>query len=154
MALAKRKQALEESKANRRKEASVITDEDDGALDRILEDLRNGDTITRKSRRRRPTAEPNTTVPRGLNLELSNPDNDMSVIARDMLARLQSDGFGAPPSPTSSRRRRRRTERQSEAEKDIPTSPLVSEILDMTEQPMPEDEDEKEEGLTDITLPS
>lgn len=152
MALAKRRQALEESKANRLKEASVITDEDDGALERILADLRNGDTVTRKARRRRPTAEPNTTVPLGLNLELSNSGNDMSMIARDMLARLKSDGFSAPPSPTTSRRRRRRTERPSESDKDIPTSPLASEILDMTEQPVPEHGDEEEGGQ--IILPS
>jgi len=67
-----------------------------------------------------------------LTLDLLTPGNDPTVVARDMLARLQSDGFVPPPSPTMSthqRRRRRRTERG--LEKEIPNSPLATEILDI-----------------------
>jgi len=70
-----------------------------------------------------------------LTLDLLTPGNSNDptvVVARDMLARLQSDGFVAPPSPTMSthqRRRRRRTERG--LEKEISNSPLATEILDI-----------------------
>lgn len=69
-----------------------------------------------------------------LTLDLLTPGNDPTVIARDMLARLQSDGFVASPSPTMAthqRRRRRRTERALPNEKEIPNSPLTTEILDL-----------------------
>jgi len=127
--------AIEATKANRQKELETSApDEDDNALDRLIENLRNGETITRKSRRRRTGGEKNSTRTASLTLDLSTPGNDTTVIARDMLARLQSDGFVAPPSPTMSthqRRRRRRTERALNNEKEIPNSPLASEILDI-----------------------
>jgi cytokinesis protein len=129
--------AIEATKANRQKELETSApDEDDNALERLIENLRNGDTITRKSRRRRTGGEKNSTRTASLTLDLSTPGNDTTVIARDMLARLQSDGFVAPPSPTPTmsthqRRRRRRTERALNNEKEIPNSPLASEILDI-----------------------
>ncbi len=73
-----------------------------------------------------------------------------------MLARLQSDGFSvAPPSPTvptTQRRRRRRTERL-DGDKDIPTSPLATEILE-TEQTASTAEEFPEESGTDISSPT
>jgi len=131
-ALERRKQTLEANRSNRQKEKSANMDEDDGALERLLADLRNGETITRKARRRRPGGSAAATST--LELDLTVTSNDTSFNARDMLARLQSDGFVAPPSPTSNahqRRRRRRTDKFEE--KDIPTSPLATEILDMSE---------------------
>lgn len=152
--LEKRRQALEESKANRQKElAAVGVDEGDDALERLIAGLRDGDTITRKAaRRRRPgTGETSTT---NFAIDLGDSGNDASDIARDMLARLQSDGFVAPPSPTApttQRRRRRRTERL-DGDKDIPTSPLATEILE-TEQEASAAEESPEESATDISSP-
>lgn len=132
LALARRKQALEVTKANRLKETEGAADEDDGALERLIADLRSGDVITRKARRRRSGTQ-NHSVLVPTEAESLTVD-DTRFIARDMLARLQSDGFVAPPSPTVSnqqRRRRRRTERPFETDKDAPNSPLATEILDI-----------------------
>lgn len=134
-ALERRKLAIEETRANRQRELETSApDEDDNALERLIENLRNGDTITRKARRRRPGAEKDSTMTGNLTLDLLRPADDPTMVARDMLARLQSDGFVAPPSPTMSthqRRRRRRTERALQNEKEIPNSPLATEILDI-----------------------
>ena len=103
-------------------------DEHEGALEKLLTDLRNGDTISRKARRRRPAPE-NQLASLPLNLDGS------SNVARDMLARLQSDGFEAKPSPivaTQHRRRRRRTERTFDSE-EMPGSPLAIEIQENDE---------------------
>lgn len=130
LALARRKQALEVTKASRQKDGASIADEDDGALERLIADLRNGEVITRKARRRRSGTQ-NQIVSSQTEVDSLSVE-DTRFIAKDMLARLQSDGFVAPPSPTmpnQQRRRRRRTER-SEADQDLPTS---SEMMDFTE---------------------
>jgi cytokinesis protein len=136
-ALERRRQAIEESKANRQNELEgAAPDEDHNALERLLDTLRNGDTITRKARRRRPGSEKNSTATANLTLDVLAPGNDTTLTARDMLARLQSDGFVPPPSPTVSthqRRRRRRIERAPQNEKEILNSPLATEILDIEE---------------------
>jgi len=146
-ALERRKQAIEETKANRQNELEgAAPDEDHNALERLLDTLRNGDTITRKARRRRPRPEKNSTAIANLTLDELTPGNDTTVIARDMLARLQSDGFVPPPSPTVSthqRRRRRRIERALQSEKDIPNSPLAIEILDIEEDELIAEKEEE-----------
>ncbi len=152
----KRRQALEESKANRQKElAAVGADETDDALERLIAGLRDGDTITRKAARRRRAGAGETSAT-NIAIDLNDSGNDASYIARDMLARLQSDGFSvAPPSPTvptTQRRRRRRTERL-DGDKDIPTSPLATEILE-TEQTASTAEEFPEESGTDISSPT
>jgi cytokinesis protein len=113
-------------------------DEHDGALEKLLTNLRNGDTISRKARRRRPAPE-NQLASAPLNLDGSTPSN----VARDMLARLQSDGFEAIPSPivtTQHRRRRRRTERIFDIE-EMPGSPLAIEIQENDENSVSETQD-------------
>jgi cytokinesis protein len=112
----KRKQAADETKANRQKAldvSSTTENEDTSVLDNLLEKLRNGDTVGRRARRARPTADGQSKVPLTLVPE-PGANNDTVDIARDMLARLKSDGFEAfAPSPTSpsvtTRPRRRRT---------------------------------------------
>ena len=119
LAMQKRKQAMEESKMTRQKaqEASANgttgqEEEDTSVLDTLLEKLRNGDTVGRRAGRARRAAENRPAIPSSLNTDgTPAPDaNDAADIARDMLARLQSDGFQAftPTSPTSGPRRRTR----------------------------------------------
>jgi len=131
LSLERRRQAHEENRSNRQKEQEAMAeDEHDGALEKLLTDLRNGDTITRKVRRRRAGPEnPLASIP--LNLEGSNK------LALDMLARLQSDGFEPiTPSPivaTPHRRLRRRTERTFDSEEMSTSSPLAFEIQENDE---------------------
>jgi cytokinesis protein len=117
----KRKQAMEESKITRQKaqEASVDEvpgqeDEDRAALDTLLEKLRNGDTVGRRAGRARRGAENRPAVPSSLNTDgILAPDvNDTADIARDMLARLQSDGFQTFTSTLSSTGPKRQTRRR------------------------------------------
>ena len=137
LALERRRQAHEENRSNRQKEQEAMAgDEHEGALEKLLTDLRNGDTVSRKARRRRPAPE-NQLVSLPLNLD------DSSNVARDMLARLQSDGFEAIPSPivaTQHRRRRRRTERIFDSE-EMPSSPLTTEIQENDEDSVSETQD-------------
>jgi len=136
LALERRRQAHEENRSNRQKEQEATAgDEHEGALEKLLTDLRNGDTISRKARRRRPAPE-NQLAPLPLNLA------DSSNVARDMLARLQSDGFEATPPivTTQHRRRRRRTERTFDSE-ELPGSPLAIEIQENDEDSVFETQD-------------
>ncbi|KAG2020617.1 cytokinesis protein sepA [Coprinopsis cinerea AmutBmut pab1-1] len=128
-ALEKRKQMMEEAKQNRQKIVEV--NEAEGAImDALLEKLRNGDTVRR--RHKRTPGE----KPAGLTLTndpSAHPGNETAVMALDMLARLQSDGFIVPPTPTTNtlnqKRRRRRTERsQSGPASPLPSSPLAVEV--------------------------
>jgi cytokinesis protein len=119
----KRKQAMEESKITRQKaqEASANgmpgqQEEDTAALDTLLEKLRNGDTVGRRAgRARRAGAENQPAISLILSADGTPvPDaNDTADIARDMLARLQSDGFQAftPTSPTTGPKRQTRRRR-------------------------------------------
>ena len=142
LALERRRQAHEESRLNHHKEREATADEDGGALEKLLINLRNGDTISRKARRRRPAPESQLLTPLPSNIDGSTPSNDTSNIARDMLARLQSDGFAAiPPTVTTQhRRRRRRTERMFDSE-ETPGSPLAMEIQEYNEDSVSETQD-------------
>jgi len=106
MAKQKRKQALEE-RNNRIKDVEMSTqDDDDGALDRLINALRDSGSV--KRRRPRPL-EDNTSF-------TSDPNETYN--AKDMLEQLKAGGFmttpvsptGAP-TPSQLRRLRRRTER-------------------------------------------
>jgi cytokinesis protein len=117
LAREKRKQASEQNKAARLKasEASTALENDDASvLDNLLEKLRNGDNVSRRARRARPTADGQSDVPLTLVTDgsLSGVGNNAADIARDMLARLKSDGFEAfkpsTPSPSPAPRPRRR----------------------------------------------
>ncbi|KAH9927040.1 hypothetical protein B0H21DRAFT_763729 [Amylocystis lapponica] len=107
----------------RRKNRELITegtadqdDEDTSVLDTLLEKLRNGDNVGRKSRRARSKGSRRSTAPPPLSTDiLLGPDSgtDTADIARDMLARLKSDGFStvtpvSPTGPSATRRTRRR----------------------------------------------
>jgi len=111
----KRRQYAEDAKVTRQKAldaASTLGSEDNQTLDKLLEQLSNGDAVGRWRRKARPSAESRPLIPSKLALDgsLPGPGNDTADIARDMLARLQSDGFDtfAPSSPTTSQRRRRK----------------------------------------------
>jgi cytokinesis protein len=124
LATEKRKQAAEELRAHREK-AMEAANENADVLDSLLEKLRNGDTVVRKTRRRGGAgagagSESRPAVPTSLQLD-STASGDTADIARDMLAQLQSNGFVAaqpsptfPPPSTTQRRRRKRLEVTSE----------------------------------------
>ena len=135
MQMEKRKQAAEEARANRAKamENAAAQDADDtAALDNLLEQLRSGSAVGRRARRARPSVS-RQPVPLTVNTEAASLDttvgNDTVDIARDMLARLKSDGFNAltPISPTTAtapRRSRRREEFKGIAE-ELESSPML-----------------------------
>lgn len=137
LAAEKRKQAMEENRAQRLKaqESSAVDEESNDVLDNLLQILRNGESIRKGKKQNRPRPS----VPLSLNLESGDQTGDAADVARDMLARLQSDGFVTPPSPlppptSSQRRERRRRERPTlHPEREIPPSPLSTEILDINE---------------------
>lgn len=121
----KRRQAAEQAKAQRQQAAANATTqdvEDTSALDSLLEKLRTGNGVGRKARRSRPTASNRQAAPLTLDaesvLEAGSSGDNTADIARDMLARLKSDGFNAitPSSPTSSTTNRstRRSRRKLE----------------------------------------
>lgn len=142
VAAEKRKQAAEEARLNREKakEAAGQDDAENTAiLDDLLEKLRNGDNVGKKARRTRPTPAARPAAPLDLSaagLLAATRGNDTVDLAKDMLARLKSDGFNAlgSTSPTSSttplphRRSRRRIRGISE---DLEASSLFasSEVL-------------------------
>lgn len=96
----RRKQQAEDAKAARARAATVAT-EDSTMLDSLLEKLRSGESVkgrtgkTRRTERQKPGPSP---------LILQDAVGDTAVIAKGMLAALQSDGFdlaSMPLSPTS-----------------------------------------------------
>lgn len=102
----KRKQALQE-RNNRIKNAEMSTqDDDDGALDRLINTLRDGGPV--KTRRRARPTEVDISLP---------ADPNETYNAKDMLEQLKAGGFMttplSPTMPTGSqlRRLRRRTEK-------------------------------------------
>lgn len=145
LAVEKRKQAMEENKAQRLKaqESSGVDEESNAVLDNLLQMLRNGESI-RKGKKQTRHDRSRPSVPITLNLETGEQTGDAADVARDMLARLQSDGFVMPPSPlppstSSQRRERRRRERPTlQSEREIPPSPLSTEILDLNEESVSE----------------
>jgi cytokinesis protein len=135
---------MEESKITRQKaqEASAASgqDEDTSVLDNLLEKLRNGDTVGRRPRRARPsTSENRSAVPSSLNTDgiMASGANDTADIARDMLARLQSDGFQAftptavieSTSRRQTRRRRAGNNLSTNGELDLASPEMGSESL-------------------------
>jgi len=134
LAREKRRQAAEDSRANReRAQVESLPDENGEDIDTVLEKLRNGVSLGRRARRARPGAEARPPTSFSQAAGGSTAGDVTADLARDLLARLQSDGFSAsgpaPPSPTiaTAQRRRRRRELASGGE-DSPTSPLSTEM--------------------------
>lgn len=145
-AIEKRRAAAEENKANRQKaQDAAVPNENDDVLDTLLEKLRNGDTVNRRTRRNRSGADRRPSVPQSLNVEGETPGT--ADVARDMLARLQSDGFVTPASPTVAvSQRRRRLRDMASGDFGSPTSPLYpAEDAD--------DGESEEEGTMDTPQP-
>ncbi|EGN96042.1 hypothetical protein SERLA73DRAFT_162010 [Serpula lacrymans var. lacrymans S7.3] len=123
IAIEKRKQALAESRVQRQK-ASEAESKEDTVLDSLLEKLRNGDTVGRRTRRTR--LKPDSRPAMALALDPDRPvihgSLDTADVARDMLARLQSDQFSVPipvsPVASPSRRRERQQLESTSAKKD------------------------------------
>ena len=107
----KRRIAAEELRAARQKaQEEAPENEDTSVLDNLLEKLRSGENVGRRARRARPSAGTSALM---ADNTPSIDKEDPAGLARDMLARLQSDGFVAltPTSksnPYSSSRRNRR----------------------------------------------
>jgi cytokinesis protein len=104
---------LEDNRAAQRQRVQGTDTADEDVLDALLEKLRRGDAIGRRSRRTRGSGD------LGGAPSVDEKDNPADI-ARDMLGQLQSAGFIAagPSSPTgargtSRRRRRRRTEEEA-----------------------------------------
>ena len=139
-AVEKRKQAAEVQRANREKamEASA-NNEDNDALDSVLEKLRSGSTAPRKSRRARPgtSSRPRPAVPQTLAVD-QNATGEAADIARDMLAQLQSNFPMPSPSPTASvpstRRRRKRIDTSGLDEEMLLSAAIVDEETDSEEK--------------------
>lgn len=129
----KRRQAAEDLKASRQKaqdNAAGQDADDTAALDNLLEQLRSGSAVGRRARRTRPSVS-RLAAPLTLSTDITvETGNDTVEIARDMLARLKSDGFDAltPVSPTTAsapRRSRRREEFKGIAE-ELESSPMLT----------------------------
>lgn len=112
----KRRKAAEEAKANRSTKnagGAVEGGVDNAVLDTLLEKLRNGDSVGRKSRKNR-RVNGSAAAPRrksvnekdaiGAAFEPSLPEagDKTADLARDMLAALKSDGFEAFTPTTAS----------------------------------------------------
>lgn len=159
----KRKQAAEEAKATRQKakqEAATQSTADTEALDSLLEKLRAGDGVGRKARRPRPSAGNKQPAPLTLDtqgLSDTGGSSDPANLARDMLARLKSDGFEAltPSSPTAgpSTRASRRSRRRGESTtfKGIADELSASQFLQLTTPGQDESADESVSAVGDDT---
>ncbi|THH08533.1 hypothetical protein EW145_g2635 [Phellinidium pouzarii] len=120
----RRRKAAEESKANRsmkNTEGNSLETGDNAVLDTLLEKLRNGDSVGRKSRRSRRTngktavplrinVDANDTITTGAHADVPAAEDKTVDLARDMLAALKSDGFEAF-NPTFSNRTERSVRR-------------------------------------------
>lgn len=131
----KRKKAAEEMREQRNKKTDYSFTAQEGgdtaALDNLLEKLRNGDSIGRRRNKgragRRAPQAPAADVPPVPKDEVNeravftptNGAENAADLARDMLARLQSDGFNAfTPTPTQSRPPRRPRRRREAGNSD------------------------------------
>jgi cytokinesis protein len=109
----KRRIAAEGLRAARQKaQEEASENEDTSVLDNLLEKLRSGENVGRRTRRARPTAAASKLI---VDTTPSFGMEDPAGAARDLLARLQSDGLTAFPQTTpksnpysTSRRNRRR----------------------------------------------
>jgi len=115
-------------------------DDDDGALDRLINALRDSGSV--KTRRRPRPLEDNTSF-------TSDPNETYN--AKDMLEQLKAGGFVMPISPTDTptpsqlRRLRRRTERGLDSDL-LELSPLVLDEESTSDGATEANEDEETES--------
>ncbi|KAF7359511.1 putative RhoA GTPase effector DIA/Diaphanous [Mycena sanguinolenta] len=138
-ALEKRRQAADEVLAKRQQaQDASVPNEDDAVLDTLLAKLREGETVGRRTRRNRGRSENRPPVPQSL-----NGDGETAAaadVARDMLARLQSDGFVTPASPTVAVSQRRRRPRDMLLDSGDLPSPNSELVMSDSETPNAEEE--------------
>lgn len=107
----KRRAAAEELKAARQKaQEEAPENADTTVLDDLLEKLRSGENVGRRARRARQSAV-SSTLTVDTTTSFDSVKEDPAGAAKDLLARLKSDGFAATaptPNPYSSSRRNRR----------------------------------------------
>ena len=160
----KRRIAAEEMRAARQKaQEEAPESEDTSVLDNLLEKLRSGENVGRRARRTHPrTAASTLTVDTTPSIDKEDP----AGLARDMLARLQSDGFTtlAPTSksnPYSTSRRNRRRPAGLEVTPESPNEPdnvtcddsitLVDQFnVDLSRTNSPDDGDDDSAGNVTI----
>ncbi|KAJ8586808.1 actin-binding FH2, partial [Rhizopogon salebrosus TDB-379] len=150
-----RKQAMAESRQLRQnaKDAGP-KEEDDAVLDNLLEKLRSGDTVTRRARRGCPKPDTGPIIPP---LDTAAPFDttvplDTVDVARDMLAQLKRDGFGAsiPSSPTVSSAPRRQMRRKTDLG-DFDSRPdLLSPVMSLPGTPTSPDIPADSNSSTDL----
>lgn len=151
LAVQKRKQAAEDMKATREKR-NAAQEENTDVLDHLLEELRNGKSVTRKARRTRPSA----------NSEVSTAPSagDPVDAAAALLAEMQGlDSFMPQHTSTIPTRRRRRRKPSENDFSDfgvIPGSPLSSEADTMMNETLfsETDDDYHEDGERTIRYSS
>ena len=129
----KRKKAAEEARNQRTLRTEANDANDNAVLDTLLQKLRNGDSVGRRSRRTRAKTGPN--VPSTLTLlqfngSAGDEDSDTPIVATaalDMLARLKSDGFDAlvPSTPVESSKPSRRRRPRKEPEDPLLSTELI-----------------------------
>ena len=92
----KRQLVVEEFNSHQNTAEAVKQDQENSSvLDNLLEKLRNGDSVGRRPHRARRTMDISiSAIPAREGLTNSSSD-DAAEVARDMLARLQSNGFEA-----------------------------------------------------------
>lgn len=171
LAAEKRRQAAQEAKVNRAKAREAASTspstEDNAVLDDILEKLRKGENPRRARRGRAGERGERPAIPLSVDIEPSasaGPGAETADLARDMLARLKSDGFEAfpPASPQprqSSASRRKRRLRGSNVSKleldfsDVPQSPppgsatIQEEAAEVPSSPSPHVPDQLQQEL-------
>ena len=153
LAMEKRKQAMAESRLHKQNAQEQSGPQEDVAvLDNILEKLRNGDPIGRKTRRARQT-KPEGRPPVPL---ITDGIADTAYLAQNMLAALQADGFGPaslPSSPTSTapRRRTRRRTQGLVSEAGDSHSEVASPVLGLPDLPTVSDFGLESESTMDLT---
>ncbi|KIJ69530.1 hypothetical protein HYDPIDRAFT_106175 [Hydnomerulius pinastri MD-312] len=159
LAMEKRKEAMAQSRAHRQNAAQQEAgppEEDNAVLDNLLEQLRNGDTVGRRTRRARPSRpDGKPAVP----LIDTSAITDTGNLAQNMLAALQAGGFGAgialPSSPTTSIAPRRRARRRTQgiaSEAGDSHSEVASPVVGLPELPSVSDFALDSESTPDLTL--
>lgn len=153
LAVERRRQVMAQSRLQKQNVQEQLDPQDDPtALDNLLENLRKGGTVPRRSRRARPgksEAGPLISL-------ATDGDADTAHIAQNMLAALQANGFGPsslPSSPTTTapRRRTRRRTQGLVSEAGDSQSDVASPVAGLPDLPTISDFGLESEFTTDLT---